>query len=39
MVKRNKNMEKLVFGYLFPEINKRKKALLEKNPKATRHSH
>ncbi|MBN1156496.1 LL-diaminopimelate aminotransferase [Candidatus Woesearchaeota archaeon] len=34
MVKRNKNMEKLISGYLFPEINKRKKALLEMNPKA-----
>jgi LL-diaminopimelate aminotransferase len=29
MVKRNPNMAKLQAGYLFPEINKRKKALLE----------
>ncbi|MFC1769378.1 LL-diaminopimelate aminotransferase [Nanoarchaeota archaeon] len=34
MVKRNPNMAKLQGGYLFPEINKRKKALLEKNPDA-----
>jgi LL-diaminopimelate aminotransferase len=34
MVKRNKNMAKLQSGYLFPEINRRKNALLEKNPNA-----
>jgi LL-diaminopimelate aminotransferase len=34
MVKRNKNMAKLQSGYLFPEINRRKNALLERNPDA-----
>ncbi|MFT4343620.1 MAG: LL-diaminopimelate aminotransferase [Candidatus Woesearchaeota archaeon] len=34
MVTRNKNIAKLQSGYLFPEINRRKKALLEKNPNA-----
>lgn len=34
MVKRNPNMIKLRGGYLFPEINKRKRAYLEKNPDA-----
>lgn len=34
MVKRNKNLAKLKAGYLFPEINRRKNALLEKNPDA-----
>ena len=34
MVKRNKNLAKLQAGYLFPEINRRKNALLEKNPDA-----
>lgn len=34
MVKRNENLEKLAGGYLFPEINRRKKAFLEKNPEA-----
>ncbi len=32
MVKRNSNITKLSSGYLFPEINKRKTAFLEKNP-------
>lgn len=32
MVKRNENLAKLKSGYLFPEINRRKKAFLEKNP-------
>ena len=32
MVKRNKNLAKLQSGYLFPEINRRKKEFLEKNP-------
>ena len=32
MVKRNPNIAKLQAGYLFPEIGRRKKALLEKNP-------
>lgn len=32
MVKRNPHLAKLQSGYLFSEINKRKKALLEKNP-------
>lgn len=32
MVKRNKNIAKLQSGYLFPEIGRRKKALLEKEP-------
>ncbi|MFT4303677.1 MAG: LL-diaminopimelate aminotransferase [Candidatus Woesearchaeota archaeon] len=34
MVKRNTNIAKLKAGYLFPEIARRKKALLEKNPDA-----
>lgn len=34
MVKRNVHLAKLHSGYLFPEINKRKLALLEKNPQA-----
>ncbi len=34
MVKRNKNLAKLQAGYLFPEINRRKNALLEKSPDA-----
>ena len=34
MVKRNKNMAKLVAGYLFPEINRRKSEFLKKNPDA-----
>ncbi len=34
MVKRNKNMAKLQAGYLFPEINKRKKEFLQRNPDA-----
>lgn len=34
MVTRNKNIAKLQAGYLFPEINKRKNALLKKNPDA-----
>ncbi len=34
MVKRNENFAKLQAGYLFPEINRRKKALLEKEPAA-----
>ena len=34
MVKRNQNMAKLQSGYLFPEINRRKKEFLEKNPDA-----
>ncbi len=34
MAKRNPNIAKLQAGYLFPEINRRKKAFLEKNPKA-----
>ncbi len=32
MVKRNENIAKLQAGYLFPEIGRRKKALLEKEP-------
>jgi LL-diaminopimelate aminotransferase len=32
MVKRNENLAKLKGGYLFPEINRRKKAFLDKNP-------
>jgi LL-diaminopimelate aminotransferase len=32
MVQRNKNIAKLQSGYLFPEISRRKKAFLEKNP-------
>lgn len=34
MVKRNKNMARLVAGYLFPEINRRKREFLQKNPEA-----
>lgn len=34
MVKRNPNIAKLNAGYLFPEIAKRKRAFLEKNPSA-----
>jgi LL-diaminopimelate aminotransferase len=34
MVQRNKNIAKLQAGYLFPEINRRKNALLEKQPGA-----
>lgn len=34
MVKRNKNLAKLQAGYLFPEIAKRKKDFLAKNPEA-----
>jgi len=34
MVKRNANFGKLKVGYLFPEINKRKKEFSEKNPNA-----
>lgn len=34
MVKRNKNMARLVAGYLFPEINRRKRDFLQKNPEA-----
>lgn len=34
MVKRNENMAKLVAGYLFPEINRRKKEFISKNPQA-----
>jgi LL-diaminopimelate aminotransferase len=34
MVKRNKNLKKLQAGYLFPEINRRKKEFLKKNPDA-----
>lgn len=34
MVKRNSNLAKLQSGYLFPEINRRKVAVLEKNPEA-----
>jgi len=34
MVKRNENIAKLQAGYLFPEIGRRKKALLEKEPDA-----
>lgn len=34
MVKRNKNLAKLVAGYLFPEINRRKNEFLQKNPDA-----
>ncbi|MBU0614814.1 MAG: LL-diaminopimelate aminotransferase [Nanoarchaeota archaeon] len=32
MVKRNKNIEKLKAGYLFPEIGRRKREFLAKNP-------
>jgi len=34
MVKRNENIAKLQAGYLFPEIGRRKKTLLEKEPDA-----
>ncbi|MCB9362390.1 LL-diaminopimelate aminotransferase [Candidatus Woesearchaeota archaeon] len=34
MVKRNKNFAKLQAGYLFPEINRRKKEFMEKHPDA-----
>jgi LL-diaminopimelate aminotransferase len=34
MVQRNHNIAKLQSGYLFPEINRRKKLFLEKNPDA-----
>ncbi|MBN1994351.1 MAG: LL-diaminopimelate aminotransferase [Anaerolineae bacterium] len=34
MVQRNKNIAKLQAGYLFPEISRRCRALLEKNPAA-----
>ena len=34
MVKRNKNMAKLQSGYLFPEINRRKKEFSARNPNA-----
>jgi LL-diaminopimelate aminotransferase len=34
MVQRNKNMCKLNAGYLFPEIARRKRAFIEKNPSA-----
>jgi len=34
MVKRNPHIIKLNAGYLFPEVNKRKRAYLEKNPNA-----
>ncbi|MFC2174377.1 LL-diaminopimelate aminotransferase [archaeon] len=34
MVERNKDIAKLQAGYLFPEINRRKNALLEKSPNA-----
>lgn len=34
MVQRNHNMAKLRSGYLFPEINRRKKEFLAKNPQA-----
>ncbi len=34
MVKRNENIAKLQAGYLFPEIGRRKKVLLEKEPDA-----
>jgi len=34
MPKRNQNIAKLQSGYLFPEINRRKKAFLDRNPKA-----
>ena len=33
-MKRNINLAKLQSGYLFPEINRRKKLFLEKNPDA-----
>lgn len=34
MIKRNENIKKLRSSYLFPEINKRKREFLEKNPNA-----
>ena len=34
MAKRNQNFAKLQSGYLFPEINRRKKEFLQKNPNA-----
>jgi LL-diaminopimelate aminotransferase len=34
MVKRNKNIAKLQAGYLFPEIGRRRRSLLERNPSA-----
>ncbi|MFH1055814.1 MAG: LL-diaminopimelate aminotransferase [Candidatus Altiarchaeota archaeon] len=34
MVKRNENLSKLPSGYLFPEIERRKRKLMEENPKA-----
>ena len=34
MVQRNKNIAKLQAGYLFPEIGRRRRALLEQNPRA-----
>jgi LL-diaminopimelate aminotransferase len=34
MVNRNKNLAKLQAGYLFPEIRRRRNALLDRNPKA-----
>ena len=34
MIKRNPNLGKLQAGYLFPEINRRKKELLEREPNA-----
>ncbi|MEW6710915.1 MAG: LL-diaminopimelate aminotransferase [Candidatus Riflebacteria bacterium] len=34
MVKRNKNMARLVAGYLFPEINRRKKEFIKTHPDA-----
>jgi LL-diaminopimelate aminotransferase len=34
MVQRNKNIAKLQAGYLFPEIGRRRRALLERNPEA-----
>lgn len=34
MVKRNQNMAKFQVSYLFPEINRRKKEFIEKNPNA-----
>src|SRR3989344_3835628 len=33
MVKRNPNFARLQGGYLFPEINRRKKKVMEQNPK------
>lgn len=34
MVQRNNHIAKLISGYLFPEINKRKMAFLQRNPQA-----